>query len=314
MKKKTHYGVPEEKKIRYIIHSDARNEADDQFTIAHILMTDKLDVRLAIGGHFNICGDRYAPGQTARASTDEIRKIMRMCGCEKNIPVIEGSAYPIEAAGNTVEYRDRTEGRKDAAECIIREAMKDDGRPLFIGCQGALTDLALAILMEPAICSRMTAIWVGGGCYPDGGEEFNLLQDPAAAQIVFSSRMPLWQIPRSTYQKFSVSLAELEYKVFGRGELGNYLFERILAVNEREKDNPNWPNGETWILGDEGVLIPVLADRENRSLYKEMAAPSILPDLTYKKNPSKRLIRVYTEADERMILEDFFAKLAINFA
>ena len=44
------FHVPDQKKIRYIVHTDAKNEADDQFTLAHILMTDKLDVRGIIAG------------------------------------------------------------------------------------------------------------------------------------------------------------------------------------------------------------------------------------------------------------------------
>ena len=47
------FQVPEEKKLRYIVHTDCKNEADDQFTLAHILMTDKLDVRGIIAGHFD---------------------------------------------------------------------------------------------------------------------------------------------------------------------------------------------------------------------------------------------------------------------
>ena len=38
------FHVPDQKKLRYIVHTDCKNEADDQFTLAHILMTDKLDV------------------------------------------------------------------------------------------------------------------------------------------------------------------------------------------------------------------------------------------------------------------------------
>lgn len=40
------FHIPEEKKLRYIVHTDCKNEADDQFAPAHILMTDKLDVRM----------------------------------------------------------------------------------------------------------------------------------------------------------------------------------------------------------------------------------------------------------------------------
>ena len=47
--------------------------------------------------------------------------------------------------------------------------------------------------MEPAICERMTVIWIGGGIYPKGGREFNLAQDIAAANVLFKSKMPVWQ-------------------------------------------------------------------------------------------------------------------------
>lgn len=51
----------------------------------------------------------------------------------------------------------------EGAKFIVEEAMKDDPRPLYIGMQGAITDLTCAILMEPRICERMTCIWIGGG-------------------------------------------------------------------------------------------------------------------------------------------------------
>ena len=34
------FSVPESKRVRYIIHTDCKNEADDQFTVMHALMTD----------------------------------------------------------------------------------------------------------------------------------------------------------------------------------------------------------------------------------------------------------------------------------
>ena len=52
---------------------------------------------------------------------------------------------------------------------IIDEAMKESDKPLYILLQGAITDLAVAILLKPEICNRMTAIWIGGGDWPKGG-------------------------------------------------------------------------------------------------------------------------------------------------
>ena len=46
------FQVPDNKKIRVIIHADAKNEADDQFAIAHHLMSPREMVVGIVGGHF----------------------------------------------------------------------------------------------------------------------------------------------------------------------------------------------------------------------------------------------------------------------
>ena len=47
------FKVPESKRVRVLIHTDCKNEADDQFAIAHHFMTPKFDIRGLIAGHFN---------------------------------------------------------------------------------------------------------------------------------------------------------------------------------------------------------------------------------------------------------------------
>lgn len=49
--------MPESRKVRYLIHSDFKNEADDQFTVAHALMCDRLMVRGALAGRFDAAPD-----------------------------------------------------------------------------------------------------------------------------------------------------------------------------------------------------------------------------------------------------------------
>ena len=85
----------------------------------------------------------------------------------------------------------------EGARLIVEEAMKADDRPLYAIFLGPLTDLASAYLMEPRIAKRLTAIWIGGGLYPDGGEEFNLGNDIAAANVVMASNIELWQVPKN---------------------------------------------------------------------------------------------------------------------
>ena len=59
--------------------------------------------------------------------------------------------------------------------------------------------------MEPRIAKRLTVIWIGGGLYPDGGEEFNLGNDINAANVVFGSNMEVWQVPKNVYEMIPVT-------------------------------------------------------------------------------------------------------------
>jgi len=69
------YDVPENKQVRVLIYSDAKNEADDQFAIAHFLMTPKCIVEGFVAGHFNGNPQEYGVGNTAKASYAEIEKL-----------------------------------------------------------------------------------------------------------------------------------------------------------------------------------------------------------------------------------------------
>lgn len=70
------FHVPETKQVRLLVYTDCANEADDQYAVAHVLMTQKFDVVGIIAAHFDMNtrreGAPYAPGTTAQASYDEI--------------------------------------------------------------------------------------------------------------------------------------------------------------------------------------------------------------------------------------------------
>lgn len=55
-----HYNCPERKKIRVIISSDAKNEADDQFAIVHALLTQKFIIKGIIAAHFGDFHSTYS--------------------------------------------------------------------------------------------------------------------------------------------------------------------------------------------------------------------------------------------------------------
>ena len=288
------FTVPENKRIRVIISSDAKNEADDQYAITHALMTPKFKVRGIVATHFA----HVRPEGTMDESYAEVKKVLQLMGREDQCGVFKGAegALPDE----------KTPGVSEGAQFIIDEAMKTDALPLYAIFIGALTDLASAYLMEPRIAENMIAIWVGGGTYPDGHPEFNLMNDVHAANVVFKSTIPLWQVPVDVCSIMKVSFAELQYNVRPCGQIGQYLFEQMMEVAKRG------PSGcESWIMWDSSA-IGLLMD-EHAYQYDMKAAPSFTTEMNYLHNTENRPIRVYRQIDSRFIFEDFFCKLAMNY-
>jgi hypothetical protein len=189
-------------------------------------------------------------------------------------------------------------------------------KPLYVVALGAITNVASAILMNPDIRERIVLVWLGGNAlhWPHNAE-FNLMQDVHAANVVFKSSMPLWQVPVSTYKQFGVSLAELQYKVKPHGKIGAYLFDQLVELNEKLGDLPiPWPHGELWGLGDEGVVAALMEEAEKSDGYIMYPAPTVdCKTLQYIHTGEYRPIRVYRTMNARLDLEDFFCKLAINF-
>jgi hypothetical protein len=290
-----------------IVYTDCKNEADDQYALAHHLMTPKFIIKGIIGAHFDMVAEyKELKGKSAQASMDEIDKVLSLMGCSGDYIVKKGSEHALKDELTPIE--------SDGAKHIIEEAMKDDPHPLFIACQGSITDLASAIIMKPEICDRMTAIWIGGGEYPEGGEEFNQDQDIVAANVVLKSSMPVWQVPKNVYKQVSVTLAELQYNVYPCGEIGKYLVEQMVEVNNACAKIPQWPNGEMWGLGDSPTIGVLLEEVEKTDIYDMIPAPEIDYEThKYIHTGNHREIRVYNQVNTRLILGDMFAKLKINY-
>lgn len=277
------FEVPEEKIVRVLIDTDAKNEADDQFAIVQALLSPKLENKGFIAAHF---GTRL-PDSMER-SYAELEKIFDLMGFEKEGMIFRGAERAIQ---------DKAVPQvSEGARKIVEEAMKNDARPLYILFLGPLTDMASALLMEPRIAQRCTVIWIGGGRYPSGGIEFNLGNDIEAANVVFSSKVPVWQIPKNVYEMMAVSFAELELNVYPHGAIGKYLLEQM---NEHAKEDiprlSDFRSGETWVLGDSpavGVLL-----YEHRFCFDWVQAPLITKDMTYVQTGLNRPIRVYREVD-----------------
>lgn len=293
------FHVPEEKIVRLIVDTDAKNEADDQFAIVHALLSPKFENMGMIAAHYGI---RHEDGM--ERSFKELETIFDKMGFPKDGMLYHGAGHKIPDKNTPVD--------SEGARLIVSEAMKEDDHPLFAVFLGPLTDLASALLIEPRIASRMKAIWIGGGQYPNGGAEFNLGNDIDAANVVFQSKMEIWQVPQNVYGMMPLSLAELEYKVAPYGEIGEYLLKQLDEhANEEGPRKSFFRTGETWVVGDSPAVGLLL--HEHLFAFEWMEAPLITSDMTYVHTKRNRPIRVYQSVDSRLILDDLFAKLALFY-
>ena len=171
--------------------------------------------------------------RACEAKIEEVLKIMNL-----------GNVYPVYQGSNIALENDSTAQRSDAANAIVKEAMRDDTKlPLYVVCGAGLTDIASAYLLEPKIASRLTLIWIGGPEYPELATpppgyttlEYNLAIDLTAGQVIFNkSTIPIWQVPRNVYRQVIMPYSSLLTKVKTQGKIGEYLtanIERIMQLS-----------------------------------------------------------------------------------
>ena len=85
-------------------------------------MTPKFDVRGIVAGHFCKNPQEYGEENTAKASYDEVIRMMELMGIEGEYPVALGASRGMEDEQTPVE--------SEGARFIIEEALKVDERPL----------------------------------------------------------------------------------------------------------------------------------------------------------------------------------------
>ncbi len=304
MKSKLLFDVPQYKKLRVIIDTDAACEADDPFAIAQALMSPKLMVKGILAEHF------AAEGSVQR-SYDEVLTILDAMDM-KEVPVFMGETGAKEAGyfENSVGVASAKEAVSPAVDFLISEALREDTASLFVLCQGAITNVAVAIKKCPEILNRMTIVWIGThGLAEIPWREFNSGNDVAAANYVLSHAKNLWLIPSNVYATITVGLAELQQKVLPCGKIGRHLFENMVTYNNSPA--AGWTKGESWSLGDSPAIGVAL--NPDCGHYIEHEAPFVNEDTSCSFGKGNPKIRIYTDIDSRYLLEDFFAKLQINY-
>lgn len=281
----------DKQKINVIIDTDIYNECDDQFALSYLLKSQE---------RFNIEAITIAPYHHDNSISIEegIEK-----GYEEIIKICNWLHYDYANKvfkGATDYLTKGYQKENDAVSKIIEIANKND--KTYILAIGAITNVALAILKEPNIISKIEVIWLGGHSFLyNNNKEFNFRQDMQAVKTVFASKVKLTIIPcKNVASNLRTSLYELEHFLKGKSELCDYLCQRFY-------------NDHVHGLQERRVLwdISVIAYMVNKNWFEtmEVSCPNIREDTSYELTENKHKITVvnYLNVDE--IYKDLFKKL-----
>lgn len=284
--------------IDLVIDTDAYNEIDDQFAIAYALCAgERLNVRALYAAPF-LNQKSVSPGDGMEKSYQEIRKLLSLAGVERR--VLRGSRQYLPD--------EHTPVHSPAAEDLASRAMAySPERPLYVAAIGAITNVASALLMNPAIAERMVVVWLGGNAleWPHN-QEFNIRQDVAAARVVFASGVPLVMLPcLGVASAFTTTEHELNHWLRGRNPLCDYLVQNTISEAERYAAGHVWSR-VIWDVTAVGWLM----NSDNR-LMQDKLIPTPVPEYDHRwaMNPEGKLCRYVYSINRDALFEDLFLRL-----
>ncbi len=317
MLKKAPYEIAPEKRVRVIIDTDAGCEADDLFAIAQALMTPKFEVRGICAEHFS---HDFEPN-SEQLSYDVILETLGKMDLTGEVAVYKGSP-PFEGPA---QYRPG-----EASGFIVREALSDDPRPLYVILLGAVSNVAAAFLTEPSIEKRLVLI---GGLYPNGSWYFNSCNDHHAYNVLLNSGAEWWTTDLPMGVGMQAGMMQLYNRVYPCGELGKFLYERTqwavekltrLISQDRQTGRMGagisdmayaafMPTGENWAFWDCAMVGLAIYDQMDVHVMKP--APLLLDKSgkTQHRPDHAHLLRCYPTLDTALIMNDFFEKLQYYF-
>ncbi len=279
-----------------ILSTDVGNEIDDQWAITYMLLSSEFDVRGIVSAH--------APSLPAPSAHSTYKILVdvveRRLGMLSHPPLFEGSSEPLA---------DRQTPRVNpGVEFIIQtsKSFSPENR-LAVLTIGAATDVASAILRDPGITSRISIIAMGFKGLPEGGDEYNVLNDPNAWRVILDSEVPVvigsGDVCR---QDLALSFEGAKKLTSQRGPVGAWLWNEYQDWYFRNV-KPLRKNdfSKAWVIWD----TVVMAYEQGMTQQKEIPRPRLAENLAFEKTDTNKTITWITAIDSNRMWSDFAQKL-----
>ena len=284
--------------VDVVLDTDTFNEIDDQFALAYLLRSkEKLNTKAIYAAPF--LNDRsVSAADGMEKSYNEILKLLSLMN--ETADVFRGSEQFLSD--------EKTPVLSSAAQDLAKRANAySPEQPLYIIAIGAITNIASAILLNPAVAENTVLVWLGGhALHYHNTNEFNMRQDVAAARVVMQSGIPFVQLPcMGVVSAFTVSKPELEFWLKGKNPLADYLAENTIQKAESYAKGTAW----TRSIWDVTAVAWLLNDDDRFMLSRLIATPLPSYDHYYSINPQAPLMRYVYHIKRDQLMTDLFRKL-----
>ena len=283
-------------RVSVVLDTDTYNEVDDQFALCYSLLSpDRICLEAVYAAPFVNARAKSAEEGMER-SMQEAGRLLGLLGRKTQNFLFAGSRRFMDAAGAPVE--------SPAARDLVRRAMtRPTGNPLYVAAIGAITNVASALKMEPAIAERIVVLWLGGHAIEsDGKQEFNLRQDLTAARTVLESGADLVLVPcHGVSSSLVTSAAELRECIAGKNPICNALTELMEAYSGGRY---GWGK-VIWDVAVPGYLIDASFTRSS-----VVPCPAIGQNGVWQETTGGRSVRMVRWIDRNRLFADLFKKLS----
>ena len=200
-----------------------------------------------------------------------------------------------------------------AVDYLIEQVKNNPGKITYI-CVGPLTNLALALQKAPEITSLFAEVIImGGAVYRSGNvtphAEANIHCDPDAADLVFSSNLPLYLVGLDVTMKTVLKQDELKNWREKEAELGSFfadMTEFYIDFYRRAK------RGLDGCALHDPLAVGVAIDKSFVTIKKERLSVELDGECVGRTSPNgqeRPLVNVCAEVDERRFVEHFLSRI-----
>ena len=223
---------PKGDRIPAVLDTDTYNEVDDQFALVYALLSPKIDLKAVFAAPY--WNDRSSgPADGMEKSYEEILRLLAYLGVPSADYAWRGAAQYMAGKSEPVD--------SPAARRLIELAHAEPNL-LYVMTIGCPTNVASALLIDPSIAEKIVVVWLGGQPreWPTANE-FNLMQDVYASQVLFDSGVPMVRFPCSQVtEQLHTTIPELDYYLTGKTELGTYLANCVREYAPKDKNQIAW--------------------------------------------------------------------------